>query len=219
MAPDAAVVSEATEALASDGAPAEAAAAEAKADTPATPELVEVWRPGGRSEERRPRHDRNRHRHHDRPQHAARSAPPLPQPAKPARRRRASSGIAAAARHNDFRKPRRMRRPKPPRRRAAEGAPARETLTTQGNRPPRERFEGKGRDENAATRQGQIRRRPQQGQSRRSRQGAAISAGATRAAATSATAARRTANTRPAPRRANVTGRSIPIRRLQNWRR
>ena len=32
-----------------------------------TPELVEVWRPGGRSEERRPRHDRNRHQRHDRP--------------------------------------------------------------------------------------------------------------------------------------------------------
>ena len=30
-------------------------------------ELIEVWRPGGRSEERRPHHDRNRQRHHARP--------------------------------------------------------------------------------------------------------------------------------------------------------
>jgi ATP-dependent RNA helicase SUPV3L1/SUV3 len=30
--------------------------------TPAEPELIEVWRPGGRSEERRPRPDRNQHR-------------------------------------------------------------------------------------------------------------------------------------------------------------
>jgi len=33
------------------------------AEAPA-PELVEVWRPGGRPDERRPRHDRHRHRHH-----------------------------------------------------------------------------------------------------------------------------------------------------------
>jgi ATP-dependent RNA helicase SUPV3L1/SUV3 len=31
--------------------------------SPAAAELVEVWRPGGRSDERRPRHDRNQHRH------------------------------------------------------------------------------------------------------------------------------------------------------------
>ena len=31
--------------------------------TEAVPEMVEVWRPGGRSEDRRPHGDRNRHRH------------------------------------------------------------------------------------------------------------------------------------------------------------
>ncbi len=75
------------EAVAIEAAPAEAAssesepAAETAADasaaapeTPVEPQLVEVWRPGGRSEERRPRHDRNRHRHPDRPQQGAQPA-------------------------------------------------------------------------------------------------------------------------------------------------
>ncbi|MGO4712025.1 helicase-related protein [Bradyrhizobium sp. 2TAF24] len=46
------VAAEATEAHVSAEAATEAAA-------PAEPELVEVWRPGGRSEDRRPRHDRH----------------------------------------------------------------------------------------------------------------------------------------------------------------
>jgi ATP-dependent RNA helicase SUPV3L1/SUV3 len=44
----------------------EGAAVEAGPATPVQPELVDVWRPGGRMDDRRPRHDRNRHRHHDR---------------------------------------------------------------------------------------------------------------------------------------------------------
>src|SRR5207244_2667178 len=57
-------------------APAETATAEAPpaAETPAEPALVEVWRPGGRHEERRPRSERNRHRH-QRDQRKADSAP------------------------------------------------------------------------------------------------------------------------------------------------
>ena len=51
-------------AAASEAAPVETAAAEARSETPAEPVLVEVWRPGGRSDERRPHHDRNRQRHH-----------------------------------------------------------------------------------------------------------------------------------------------------------
>ncbi|WFU25349.1 helicase-related protein [Bradyrhizobium sp. CB1717] len=54
----------ATEAAASPdaAAPVEAAA------TPAEPELIEVWRPGGRHEDRKPRHERHRHqRHHNQP--------------------------------------------------------------------------------------------------------------------------------------------------------
>ncbi|WP_291848122.1 helicase-related protein, partial [Bradyrhizobium sp.] len=51
------------EPVATDAA-AEQAAAEAKPDAPSEPVLVEVWRPGGRSDERRPHHDRGRPRHH-----------------------------------------------------------------------------------------------------------------------------------------------------------
>ncbi len=46
------------------GAPEVSASVDA---APAEPQLIEVWRPGGRSEERRPRPDRNRQRH-QRPQ-------------------------------------------------------------------------------------------------------------------------------------------------------
>ena len=76
------------------GAPAEASVAEAAApEVAAAPEMVEVWRPGGRSEERRPRHDRNRQRHHDRPG-ARRGCVRPPSPVKPATLPKAS-GIAA----------------------------------------------------------------------------------------------------------------------------
>ncbi|MBU6458420.1 MAG: DEAD/DEAH box helicase [Bradyrhizobium sp.] len=121
-------------------------------ETPATPELVEVWRPGGRAEERRPRHDRNRHRHRG---HQA-SAPDAGMPA-------ASGEIGTGEkrehhrrrrrRHNEFRKP-------------GEGAPMEAGAAPtgaapasereerrqdqrgdrRGNRPPHERFEGKDRD-------------------------------------------------------------------------
>ncbi|MFZ0763587.1 MAG: helicase-related protein, partial [Bradyrhizobium sp.] len=63
------------EAAASEVAPAALDATVAAA--PAEPELVEVWRPGGRSDERRPpRHDRNRqhHRRHERPVEGAQPA-------------------------------------------------------------------------------------------------------------------------------------------------
>ncbi|WP_157785973.1 hypothetical protein, partial [Bradyrhizobium yuanmingense] len=32
---------------------------------PAQPELVEVWRPAGRHEDRKPRHERHRHQRHN----------------------------------------------------------------------------------------------------------------------------------------------------------
>ena len=135
-----------TEAVASDAAPADDAA-ETKPDAPAVPELVEVWRPGGRSEERRPHHDRNRQRHQgrqDRPQVAQDGAAPAA----------ATEGGEAAAgreqrhrrgrRHNEFRKPREGApvdaNATPP----AEGAP--QEVRADNNRPPRERFENKGRE-------------------------------------------------------------------------
>ena len=58
-----------TETTSTEAAGTEAAGTDAAPATPVEPQLVEVWRPGGRSEERRPRHDRNkRHRAHHRPQ-------------------------------------------------------------------------------------------------------------------------------------------------------
>jgi ATP-dependent RNA helicase SUPV3L1/SUV3 len=134
-------------------APAEAAAtgeavAVAPDAAPATPELVEVWRPGGRSDERRPRHDRSRHQRHHGNQPAAQDGAPA-----------AAAGEAGAGekrehhrrgrRNHDFRKP----RPDAPGVTAAapaDGAPAAaEARPDQRNdrgRPPRERFEGKDRE-------------------------------------------------------------------------
>ncbi|MBR1270615.1 helicase [Bradyrhizobium sp. AUGA SZCCT0222] len=149
-APEEAPAAEATtETVASDAAPADAAPTEAAAepDAPVVPEMVEVWRPGGRSEERRPHHDRNRQRHHGRPQNrsadvaapAAAAAGEGGEAAAPGREQRHRRG----RRHNEFRKPR-------------EGAPADANATPPAegapqearadSRPPRERFEGKGRD-------------------------------------------------------------------------
>jgi ATP-dependent RNA helicase SUPV3L1/SUV3 len=137
-ASEAPVESEAPAEAAAAEAPAEAVAAEAKPETPAEPVLVEVWRPGGRSEERRPHHDRNRQRHHARPAEGA-----------PAAAGEGAEGAPREQRHrrgrrNDFRKPREgapaeaVATPV-----AAEGAPA---AQVRQDRPPRERVEGKGRD-------------------------------------------------------------------------
>ncbi|GLR83865.1 helicase-related protein [Bradyrhizobium iriomotense] len=82
-------------------APAEAAAEAA----PAEPQLVEVWRPGGRHEDRKPRHERHRPRHHHqpRPQEGAQAAPAegeaaAAEGAKPGERHRHGGG------RKDFRK-------------------------------------------------------------------------------------------------------------------
>jgi ATP-dependent RNA helicase SUPV3L1/SUV3 len=137
----------ATESVAaSDAAPADAAAADVAATTPeavAAPELIEVWRPGGRSEERRPRHDRSRHRQSGRPQDGAATAVAAApgeagEPAKHERHRR--------GRRNEFRKPPTdapadgVAAAAP-----AEGAPASEPRDDKG-RTTRERFGGRERD-------------------------------------------------------------------------
>jgi ATP-dependent RNA helicase SUPV3L1/SUV3 len=127
-----------------------AAAPDAAAAAPdavaATPELIEVWRPGGRSEERRPRHDRSRHRHQDR---AVEGAAPAAAAAGEAGE---AGDVAKRERHrrgrrdrgNEFRKPR-TDAPAEAATAVTDGAPAREPREDKG-RPPRERFEGKGRD-------------------------------------------------------------------------
>jgi ATP-dependent RNA helicase SUPV3L1/SUV3 len=133
-----------SEGAAAEAVPAEAAASEAKSETksdaPAEPVLVEVWRPGGRSEERRPHHDRNRQRHHARPAEGAAVAASGEGADGAPREQRHRRG-----RRNDFRKGREgapadaTATPAA----AAEGAPAAEVRQ---DRPPRERVEGKGRD-------------------------------------------------------------------------
>jgi ATP-dependent RNA helicase SUPV3L1/SUV3 len=120
------------------------------AATPAEPELVEVWRPGGRSEERRPlRHDRNRHRRPDRAaegtQPAAAGEAAAGEPGDGAKRERHRHG--RRDRHRDFSK----LRPDQPAAdgavaaaAAADGVPAREARDDRQGRPPRDRADGKG---------------------------------------------------------------------------
>jgi ATP-dependent RNA helicase SUPV3L1/SUV3 len=131
-------------ATAGEVSPTEAVAA------PAEPELVEVWRPGGRSEERRPpRHDRNRHRRPDRTAEGTQSAAIAGENATGeagdgAKRERHRGG--RRDRHRDFNK---LRAGQPatdgavaaPA--AADGAPARESRDGEQGRP-RDRVDGKG---------------------------------------------------------------------------
>jgi ATP-dependent RNA helicase SUPV3L1/SUV3 len=156
VAPEAAEATpEAAEATPEAAAATEATPTEPAVDAaPSAPELVEVWRPGGRSDERRPpRHDRNRHRRPDRaadgaqPAAAAGEATPG-EAGEGAKRERHRQG--RRDRHKDFRRP----QPQPavagegaPAVVAADGAtaaPAPEARENRNDRP-RERFEGKGR--------------------------------------------------------------------------
>jgi ATP-dependent RNA helicase SUPV3L1/SUV3 len=137
---DAAAADASAAAAAPDAVAAPEAASAAPEAADAAPEMVEVWRPGGRSEERRPRHDRNRHRHQATPAEGAQPVAAAGEAAKHQRHRR-----GRRERNNDFRKPRTdapvegVTAAAP-----AEGAPVREPREDKG-RPPRERFEGKGR--------------------------------------------------------------------------
>jgi ATP-dependent RNA helicase SUPV3L1/SUV3 len=126
-----------------DAAPADSGAPAVAA--PAEPELVEVWRPGGRSDERRPqRHDRHRQRRQHR-------APDAVQPGAAGEAAATEQGEGARRerrhgrrdRHHEFRK---SSSDAPPEAAAAEGAAVREPREDKGSRP-RERFEGKGRED------------------------------------------------------------------------
>ncbi|RQH07649.1 helicase-related protein [Bradyrhizobium sp. RP6] len=126
----------ATEAAASPDAAALEAATPEAATAPAEPELVEVWRPAGRHEDRKPRHERHRHqRHHQpRPQAGAEGAAAAPgeaaEGAKPGERHRHGGHRRDGAK--DFRKGREG---------GGEGAPRPE-----GRDDRNRRFEGKDRD-------------------------------------------------------------------------
>jgi ATP-dependent RNA helicase SUPV3L1/SUV3 len=121
--------------------------AAAVATEAAVPEMVEVWRPGGRSEERRPRHDRNRHRNQDRQPAASQSAPAEGEAAAAGEGAKRERHRGRRQRHGDFQAPRRdapaaavATAPAAP-----EGAPTREARDDKG-RPPRERFQDRGKD-------------------------------------------------------------------------
>jgi ATP-dependent RNA helicase SUPV3L1/SUV3 len=138
--PEQAVVEAATETVAA----ADTAVIDAEA-APVAPEMVEVWRPGGRSEERRPRHDRSRHRHQGSQNLAAEGAEPAAaanEAGEGAKRER--HGRGRRDRHHDFRKSR-SDAPAEAAKAAPDGAPTREARDDKG-RPPRERFAGKGRE-------------------------------------------------------------------------
>ena len=138
------------ESAASAAAPAEAAGSADAA--PAEPQLVEVWRPGGRSDERRPpRHDRRGHRRQERAGEGASAAAAggeaaAAEPGEAAGRERHRHG--RRDRHRDFRK---GRADQPAGGVAgADAAPAREGGADrhgEGNGRPRDRVEGKGRPE------------------------------------------------------------------------
>ncbi len=134
------VESSAEQAVAAESATSEteAVAAPVAEAAAAEPALVEVWRPGGRSDERRPRHDRSRYKGPDK------SAVP------------AAEGEAAAAadkseRHNRHRRDRNNehRRPRSDAPAVvaggADAAQARPPRDDKGGRPPRESFKGKDR--------------------------------------------------------------------------
>jgi ATP-dependent RNA helicase SUPV3L1/SUV3 len=122
-----------------------AAPAESAGEVASAAELVEVWRPGGRSDERRPRHDRNRHR----PAHRAQDG------AQPAAAEGETAGNAKRERHGRGRRDRNREFRKPPGDAPAEAAGAvpsaeapkpRELRDDKAGRPPREHFKGKGRE-------------------------------------------------------------------------
>jgi ATP-dependent RNA helicase SUPV3L1/SUV3 len=154
MSPEAVAEAAPTDTATTEAAPAEAATAEAAAETPAEPQLVEVWRPGGRSEERRPRHEhRNRHRHGKAPQQdGAQAAEGQPSDGKPADGKAANGEKRERHRHHgrgnrDFRKPRENAPGEAAPAATAEGVPAPVGEQRQEQRGERrERFEGKGRD-------------------------------------------------------------------------
>ncbi|BAM92968.1 conserved hypothetical protein [Bradyrhizobium oligotrophicum S58] len=135
---------------ASEAAAPESAPAEAEAAAAAEPVLVEVWRPGGRSEERRPRHDHHQRGRHNRPQHDRGQAAAGGQ--APAGATPAEGGEARERHHRGHGRRDRMKefgkdfRKGPPEAGAApaEGAaaPARE------DRGPRRDHDAKGREQN-----------------------------------------------------------------------
>jgi len=115
----------------------------------ATPELVEVWRPGGRSDERRPRHDRSRYKGPDKS-----AAPAAEGEVAADAEKRERHGRNRRNRNNEHRRP----HSDAPAVAAPEGAEAaqarpprqdrRDDRNEKGGRPPRDNnFKGKDRNQ------------------------------------------------------------------------
>jgi ATP-dependent RNA helicase SUPV3L1/SUV3 len=143
------------DAVAADGA---TAAPEAAAE----PEMVDVWRPGGRSEERRPRHghDRNRHRNpnpnnQSAPQDGTQPVAAAGETTEADGAKRERHGRGRRDRSNEFRKLR-ADAPAGAAAPAADGAPVVREPRDDKGRPPRERFEGKGGDRNRDNNKGKF---------------------------------------------------------------
>lgn len=142
IAPPAEEVATSTEAAGLEAAAAETAATEAAASpdaaapaaAPAEPELVEVWRPAGRHEDRKPRHERHRHqRHHHQPRPQAGTEAGAAPGAASAAPGEAAEGTKPGHRHGGHRKDFRKGR--------EDGGDRREQRSDNNRR-----FEGKDRD-------------------------------------------------------------------------
>ncbi len=136
------VVEAAPESSAPDANAAPEASVRADA-APAEPQLIEVWRPGGRSEERRPRPDRNRNRHQRQPQTqpAVSEGEAAAKPANEGKRERPDGGRRDSERrerNQDFRK-RREQQAKP-----AVDAKVTERTEGAGRQPFRGKPQGQG---------------------------------------------------------------------------
>lgn len=111
----------------------------ALAEADGVPAMIEVWRPGGRSVDRRPRHDRNRHRRQQ-------PRPDGPQPATADKE--TSEGAQGRERYGRGRRGQSAGGP-------AESASAgNERESREGKGRPRERFKDKGRDQDKGRVQG-----------------------------------------------------------------
>jgi ATP-dependent RNA helicase SUPV3L1/SUV3 len=148
-------------------------ATEATEAVTAEPVLVEVWRPGGRSEERRPRHDRSRYKGPDKS-----AAPAAEGEAAAEGDKRERHGRHRRDRNNEHRRPRGDAPAV-----AAEGADAaqaRPPRDDKGGRPPRDHFKGKDRGQDRS--KGKFDKRRDNRKDDRDRSGGALRTYATSAA-------------------------------------
>jgi ATP-dependent RNA helicase SUPV3L1/SUV3 len=153
-------------AAASEAAPSEVTPAPAATEA-ATPELIEVWRPGGgRSDERRPRHDRGRHRHQSHQQDGAQPVAAASEAGQGEKQGEKREHHRRGRRHRDFHKPREgapVEASQPAA--AADNAPVVEAREDKGSQ--REHFEGKGGERDGERRRDKFQDKRQEGREER----------------------------------------------------